>query len=165
MPLSMNFPAGRASVFTLCAALLLCASLGACSTPSIELYSQSLQVGAAGTRYDDRRDALRAFVREVESADWAREARLDAPLRMIRPELPQMPLEAYQDQASGVVAVVFEITPVGNVEGVAVVSAPHVQLGEACRKAVSEWLFGPITRQGRPVRLKTRMEFQFASLE
>jgi TonB family protein len=80
--------------------------------------------------------------------------------RVIRQTKPVYPLEAKQAGITGVVVLDAMIAPDGAVRGVRVVSGPPVLADEAV-KAVSQWVYEPVTVDGRPVAAHTRVTLTF----
>ena len=64
--------------------------------------------------------------------------------------------------AQGVVSLRILISRTGTVKDIEVVSAPAPEFAASAMGAVSQWIYAPILRQGRPVETITTVYLTFA---
>lgn len=83
---------------------------------------------------------------------------LPVPLEASPPALP----ESYRGKdVTGTVLVDFYIDETGRVRMPAIARADDPALADVAMAAVSEWRFAPPTRDGRPVKVRARLPFEF----
>jgi TonB family protein len=79
------------------------------------------------------------------------------PLKM---EKAVYPIQAAQNGIQGQVVVAMHVSEAGDVEGVDVVSGDPI-LSEAAVSAAKKWKFKPFIRNGKPIKVTTKMPFDF----
>ncbi|MGS5088585.1 energy transducer TonB [Hydrogenophaga sp. A37] len=86
---------------------------------------------------------------------------LDAPLRLVKVELPKYLDHLRQRGIEGKVLLQFRVLPDGSVGDIKVIESSHKDLTELASDAVSQWKFVPPTRDGVGVSLYVRHPFVF----
>lgn len=86
---------------------------------------------------------------------------LDAPLRLVKVELPEYPDHLRRRGIEGRVLLRFRVLPDGSVGDIKVIESSHQDLTEQASDAVSQWKFVPPTRDGVGVSLRFRHQFVF----
>lgn len=82
-------------------------------------------------------------------------------LEAIKTEKAVYPLQAEEKQLQGEVWVKILVSEAGDVESVEVVSGDPV-LADAAVHAVKKWKFKPFIKDGKPVKVSTKLPFDFA---
>jgi periplasmic protein TonB len=83
---------------------------------------------------------------------------LPVPTRKVEPEFSE---EARKARANGIVVIYVEIGPDGKPRNLRVARSFGMGLDEKALEAVSQWLFRPGTKNGKPVTVGANIEVSF----
>lgn len=109
---------------------------------------QRLAAADAQTRYTD---LLEAYT----------DTGLDQTPGVIAMPLPEYPASEQKRRVWGDVTVVFVVDEAGGVEQATVTASPSARLAEASLAAIRRWRFKPMTREGKPVKVRFTQVFPF----
>lgn len=85
----------------------------------------------------------------------------DSSLVLLRGSLPGYPKDVIANGIEGVVEIRFTIDEAGLVRNPQVVSSPDARLTAACLRALNEWRFRPVPKEGMVVRIEAAQKFPF----
>ena len=84
---------------------------------------------------------------------------LPKPIYQVEPKHPE---EHYEAAVEGQAVISLTVDAFGSVINPKIESATHEEFGLAAMLAVSEWVFEPATRDGKPIAMKVQLPFVFS---
>jgi len=75
---------------------------------------------------------------------------------------PKYPPSSRKRGTQGLAVVMVDINEAGDVTDVSVVDAPDEEIGQSVMSAVSQWKFGQLTAEGKPIKLRGKLSFYFS---
>ena len=85
----------------------------------------------------------------------------DRPPTVKKAVLPDYPLELRKMGLEGAVSITLTVLPDGRIGEIDIEKSPNVLLSEQVVKAVREWEFYPITREGRAVTVRIPYTYRY----
>lgn len=143
------------STSRLLACLLPLVLMSGCS----QLYKRAeYQIGSDETSMNSAEAERALFNSVLDRQIWPP---LDAPLRLVKVELPEYLDHLRRRGIEGRVLLRFRVLPDGSVGDIKVIESSHKDLSELASDALSQWKFAPPTRDGVGVSLHFRHQFVF----
>jgi protein TonB len=137
----------------LASAVALLLTITACGMPQ-----KKYEIGHSGL-LQEHEEAKETHARLLAVA--LREDQLDQPLKILASTLPDFPDHLRTYRHAGVVRISFVVQPDGHVGNPKVLTAPSPAMAATAVRALLQWRFEPPTKNGEPVTVRLRQEFNF----
>jgi len=136
--------------------LLLAATL--CFIAGCATNKAQYQVGSHGSP-QTRAEAERTHANQV--ALTTSNASFDTPPRVLSSQFPDYPPTWRSAGIVGIVVVSFSIETDGSVSNPSIQGSPPSELAAITLNSIMRWKFAPATKDGAPVRVRARQQFEF----
>ena len=107
--------------------------------------------------------AYNAQIRKQGMPHYCPDGMCDTLPVLLAGDAPAYPEQALREGVSGEATIVFVIDESGTPTGFAIESASLPGFAEAAIEALKHWRFTPSTRNGKPVRVRSRQQFPFVA--